>query len=50
MSNMGFQDPLENLQYRIFKWVLFILFLAAVYRLLDHDLGITHAVSSLLGY
>ena len=42
------QDPLENLQYRIFKWVLFILFLATVYRLLDHDLGLTRVISSLL--
>jgi hypothetical protein len=36
------KDPLEVLQYRIFKWVLFIIFLASAYQLLDSHIHFSH--------
>lgn len=31
----------DSLEYWVFRWLVFILFLAAVYKLLDHELGVT---------
>jgi len=50
MADNRFRDPLDEWQFRIFKWVLFILFLSTAYRILDHDLHITRLVYSVLGY
>ena len=40
-------DPgsLDILQYRIFKWVLFLFFLAALLRLVNTELHITQLLS-----
>jgi hypothetical protein len=46
MADNRFRDRFEQWQYRIFRWVLFILFLATVYKLLDSELHIGQIVSS----
>jgi hypothetical protein len=43
-------DHHDYWQYRIFKAVLFIIFLASTYKLLDHELHVTQFVYSILGY
>ena len=50
MPDINFKDPFDMWQYRIFKIVLFILFLATVYKILDHELHITHFIYSIMGY
>ena len=50
MADMRFTDPLDKLQYRIFKWVLFIFFLATTFKLVNSEIHITQFVYSMLGY
>lgn len=44
------QDPLEKWQYRIFRWLLFILFLATVYKVLDYELHLKQFLSQVGAY
>jgi hypothetical protein len=48
---VGFKEgkSFDEWQFAIFKIVLFLLFLSAVYRLLDSELHIGQLVSKLLG-
>jgi hypothetical protein len=50
MASNFSRDPFDEWQYRIFKFVLFILFLATAYKLLDHELHITKLIRSIFGY
>jgi hypothetical protein len=45
----GIKAPLEQWQYRIFQIVLFILFLATAYKLLDSELHLTRFFHSIMG-
>lgn len=47
---MDFKDTLERWQDRIFKVVLFILFLAAAYKLLDSELHLTRVIYLITGH
>lgn len=40
---------LDEWQYKIFQWVLFILFLNLVFRILDHELHLTHYFKVIAG-
>ena len=46
---MAEKDSFDDWQYRIFRIVLFILFLAAAYRLLDSELHLSRLISGMLG-
>jgi hypothetical protein len=50
MPNNKRKDTLDEYQYRIFKWVVFISFLHYAYKLLDSEIPITRAIYSILGY
>jgi hypothetical protein len=47
-KNVGEKDKLDWWQFRIFKWVLFLLFLIGIYKLLDVELHITQFLFRLL--
>jgi hypothetical protein len=49
MADMNFKDPLDMWQYRIFRILLFILFLATVYKILDHEFHLTRLIYSIMG-
>ena len=46
-ANWDGKDRLEKAQYLIFKWVLFIIFLASAYQLLDSHIHISRFLSPL---
>jgi hypothetical protein len=49
MTTQNGRDRLDDLQYRIFRAVLFIIFLGAMYQLLDSHVHVTQFVSGMLG-
>lgn len=49
MADSRFRDRFDVWQYFIFRLLLFILFLAAVYKILDHELHVTQLIKRLFG-
>jgi hypothetical protein len=49
MFTQNGRDRLDEWQYRIFRWVIFIIFLATAYELLDNHIHIGHLIAKILG-
>ena len=48
--NSNQPDPLDRWQYRLFKVVLFIIAVWAMWKFLNEHVPVGHAIKSLLGY
>ncbi len=48
-NNQNNQDPLDRWQYRIFRWVLFIIALYFMWKFLNDHVPIGKAIGKLLG-
>jgi hypothetical protein len=49
MANNRFRGKLDEWQYRVFQWVLFIIFLYSAYQFLNNHVPISKFVTRLLG-